>query len=57
MAEMKEKTQRRRMQQHAAARLRLNLVWFCKKSVSDIMIEHEVSDLCIVLLFAAELGG
>ena len=27
------------------------------KSVSDIMIEHEVSNVCIVLLFTIELEG
>ena len=29
----------------------------CKKRVSDIVIEHEVSNVCIVLLFAIELGS
>ena len=28
-----------------------------KQSVSDIMIEYEVSNICIVLLFTIELGG
>ena len=29
----------------------------CKKIVSDIVMEHEVSDVCVVLLFAIELGS
>lgn len=45
------------LMRHFEQNMRLNLFWFRTKSASDIMIDHEVSNVYIVLLFTIELGG